>query len=92
MRFAGLLAVGGLLEDLNFTVDTKYVRHFLRKLGVAAFALRRWTPAEDTLLGTDDDELIAAEVGRTPMAVSLRRRAKGSRLPRSAAGRVDRKS
>jgi hypothetical protein len=34
----------------------------------------RWTRAELALLGTDDDDVIAARVGRTPNAVRVMRR------------------
>jgi len=49
-------------------------------LGITASGKRRWTSEEDALLGTDDDEVIAAKIGRMPMSVTLRRCAKDRRM------------
>lgn len=38
-----------------------------------------WTPAEDALLGTDIDDVIAKRIGRKPWAVGLRRKMLGIR-------------
>jgi hypothetical protein len=34
----------------------------------------RWSPRELALLGTDDDDAVAAKIGRTPHAVGVMRR------------------
>jgi hypothetical protein len=41
----------------------------------------RWTPAEVALLGTLPDEELAAQIGKTPVAVSLKRRRLGIANP-----------
>jgi hypothetical protein len=48
---------------------------------------RHWTPAEDALLGTDTDATVARRIGRTPVAVMLRRRNRGIPAAMAARGR-----
>src|ERR1700737_3111599 len=66
-RFARLVAVGGLLEELNFTVHTKYVRHFLLKLGVAAFEVVADLVRSDLLAIEDFADRTLGQLGQARM-------------------------
>ena len=52
----------------------KSIRHRRELLNVPAFGRHDWTEAEQGLLGTDLDRVIAQKLGRTAVSVSHMRR------------------
>ena len=49
------------------------VAHRRALLGVPAFGSHKWTEAEERLLGTDIDRVVAQKLGRTAVSVRHRR-------------------